>query len=278
MEEKKSLSLREIQIEQTKMLKKIVEFCDKEKIKYYLGGGTMLGAIRHRGFIPWDDDIDLVMPRPDYERFHNIVKKNNYTIDGSLIVRSFKYDNLLFPFGKVMNTNFRLESHYYDNEYDNYLWIDIFPLDGLPESNIANKLIFKRVRFWRKILLMVEVRDDVIESESKHKFMIFPKKIMKKFFGSEKMLKRISNRMDRISRKYDYDKSNYIGGIVWGYGPQERLLKGELKDYTVEFENLQVNTMSCYDTYLKNLYGDYMKLPPVEQRISHEAKIYKIGE
>lgn len=278
MNERKFLTLKEVQKEQTMILKKVAEFCDKENIKYYLAGGSMLGAIRHKGFIPWDDDIDIVMPRPDYEKFYKIVEENNYYIDDDLELRSFRFNNLFFPFGKVVNKKLKMETHYYDNEFDSYLWIDIFPLDGLPENNLKNKLIYKRVRFWRKILLMVEVKNDVIEKESKHKFLILPKKFLKKIFGTEKSLKKIINKMDKISKTYNWDNCKYIGGLVWGYGPNERLLKSDLGDYLVDFEDIKVNTMACYDTYLSNLYGNYMELPPEEKRIAHDIKVYKEEE
>lgn len=272
------LTLEQIHAEQKNMLEEIDKFCKKEKITYYICGGTLLGAIRHKGFIPWDDDVDILMPRPDYEKFHEILKKYNYHLNESLIFRSFKYNNLLLPFGKVMNTKFKMQTHYYENEFDNYLWVDIFPMDGLPESNKKTEKIYKKVLFLRKVLATIEVKDEIIENESRNRWIILPKKILRKYYNKKSRVIRLINRIDKISKKFDFETSKYVGGVLWGYGPQEKLLKSEVTSTKVVFEGMEVNTFSCYDKYLTNLYGDYMKLPPIEKRITHQIKIYRIGE
>ena len=278
MEEQNFLDLEQIHEEQTKMLKQLSDFCKEQNITYYICGGTLLGAIRHKGFIPWDDDVDVLMPRPDYEKFHKIVKENNFHIGDDLILRSFKFKNLLFPFGKVMNTKLKMETHYYENEFDNFLWIDIFPMDGLPEEESKTQAIYKKILFLRRVLSLAEVKDDVIENESRKRWMVIPKKIARKFLSNKTVIRIIINKMDKISRKYDYETSKYVGGVLWGYGPQEKLLKEEVIDTEVDFENIKANTFACYDKYLSNLYGDYMKLPPIEKRTTHQIKVYRIGE
>ena len=218
------------------------------------------------------------MPRPDYERFHEILKNNNYHLNDKLFFKSFKYGNLLLPFGKVMNPDFKMETHYYENEFDNNLWIDIFPMDGLPESDKETKKIYKKIHFLRRLLNLTEVKDEIIENESKKKWMVIPKKIARFFLSRRIIIKKIINRMDKISRKYDFNTSKYVGGITWGYGPQEKLLKSGVTGMEVDFEGLKVMGLACYDKYLSNLYGDYMQLPPVEKRITHQIKIYKNDE
>ena len=185
MEEDNTLTLKEIQQEQAKILKKLADFCKENDLTYYLTGGTLLGAIRHKGFIPWDDDIDVVMPRPDYDRMHQIVKEKKYHIDDNLILRSLQYNNLLLPFSKVMNTSLRMETHFYENEYDNYLWVDVFPMDGLPESDKKINKIYKKIWFLRRLLALVEVKDDIIQNESKKSWMILPKKIARIFLSNK---------------------------------------------------------------------------------------------
>lgn len=278
MKKNNYLNIEQIHIEQKNMLEEIDNFCKKEKVTYYICGGTLLGAIRHKGFIPWDDDVDILMPRPDYEKFHEILKKYNYHLNENLIFRSFKYNNLLLPFGKVMNTKLKMQTHYYENEFDNYLWVDIFPMDGLPENNKKTEKIYKKILFLRKILATIEVKDEIIENESRNKWIILPKKILRKYYNKKSRVIRLINKIDKISKKFDFETSKYVGGVLWGYGPQEKLLKSEVTNTKVVFEGMEVNTFSCYDKYLTNLYGDYMKLPPIEKRITHQIKIYRIGE
>ncbi len=278
MEEKKYLTLEQVHEEQTKMLKILNDFCNQENITYYICGGTLLGAIRHKGFIPWDDDVDILMPRPDYEKFHKIMEERGFKIQDNIIFRSFKYKNLLIPFAKILNTDLKMEEHYYDTRDDSYLWIDIFPMDGIPESENKTKKLYKKILFLRRLLSLIKVKDDIIENESKSKLMIIPKKIVRFFLSNRFVINRILKKMDKTAKKYDFETSKYVGGVLWGYGPQEKLLKSELTNIEVEFENLKVNTFSCYHKYLTNLYKDYMQLPPAEKRVAHGIKVSRISK
>lgn len=269
------LSLEEIHKEETEMLKRIIEFCDKNEIKYYICGGTLLGAIRHKGFIPWDDDVDLLFPRPEFEKFERIVKEKNCEISENLKVISYDLKTMKFPFCKVMNTNIVLDENCVQDESQKYLWIDIFPMDGLSEKKEENINLYNKVIKLRKKLLILVSNERYLKNYSKAKWKFLPKKIFKLLFKHK--TEKYAKKLDNLVKTYDYNSSKYVGGIVWGYGPQEKMLKEELEDIKVEFENLEVNTFNCYDLYLKNLYGDYMKLPPIEKRYNHNLKVYKIN-
>lgn len=269
------LTIEEIHKEELIMLQTFVNFCEEHNLQYFICGGTLLGAVRHKGFIPWDDDIDILMPRPDFEKFQEIVKKNNLLIDHYLEVHSFGLKNLNDPFCKVMNLNTVMDKHYIEDEFDKHLWLDVFPMDGLPESDKKTKKIYKKILFLRRILVMLKAKEEVIKNESKTKLKAMIKpiiRIMLKPIGVQGIVKMIDN----TCKKYDYETLKYVGGIAWGYGPQEKLLKENIKDCKISFEGLQVNTFSCYDEYLKNLYGDYMKLPPKEKQVAHIMKVRKI--
>lgn len=274
---KEYLSNKEIQTEDAKMLKTIIEYCNKHNITYYLCGGTLLGAIRHKGFIPWDDDIDIIMPRPEYDKFEKLVKKDNYKIE-ELEINAFEFGNLNKPFIKVNNPNIIIDNHFLEDEYEKNLWIDIFPMDGLPEDDEKCKKIFRKSLFLRKVLSMITVKDSVIIKETKNKATMPAKFLVRIFLRNEFGYRLISKKIIKNSKKYQYDKCEYVGGSLWGYGPQERMKKENMKSIIVEFEGIKANTFACYDEYLTNLYGDYMQLPPVEKRIVHNIKAYKIKE
>ena len=140
--------MKEIQYEEKEMLKKVVDFFNEQDMTYYLWAGTFLGAVRHKGFIPWDDDIDLAMTRPEYNKFLAYLKKNNNKISDNLEVIGLELGNSDFPILKVINKNVKVDEI---EQCDEYLWIDIFPLDATPQDN---KKFYKRVAFLNKIFIL----------------------------------------------------------------------------------------------------------------------------
>lgn len=122
------LSLEEVHERELKMMKLFIKLCEQYNLRYYMAGGTLLGAVRHKGFIPWDDDIDLLMPRPDYDKLQEIVRKQplmpRYSFNSSDL------GNLNDPMCKIFDLNTRVDKKYIDDPYDRYLWIDIFRWTG----------------------------------------------------------------------------------------------------------------------------------------------------
>lgn len=263
----KKISLDEVKNIQLNILKKFDDFCDKNNLRYYLAGGTLLGAIRHKGYIPWDDDIDVCMPRKDYEFLVN----NFISNDKNLTIKSFLLNNLDIPFAKIVDISTKIDSKFDESEVNKHLWIDIFPVDGLPEDIYKVKEIYSRCNFYRTLLLL----QDAKLGEGTTCFRKYAKYLLKplaKFYGR----KRCVEKLEKIAKSNPYETSKYVGAVTWGlYGVGERMLKSEFeKSVELEFEGYKFPAFSCWDSYLTGLYGDYMQLPPVEKRKTHNMTVY----
>lgn len=267
MEGYNKLTSLEIKKRELNILLYLQRICEENNIRFYLTGGTLLGAIRHKGFIPWDDDIDVCMPRNDYEKFLSIYRRDN----DKYLVRSAKFGNFLAPYTKIVDCETVVKYEYYDDEVDSQLWIDIMPVDGLPESIEEVRKIYRSCKIYRKIYSMASVKLGRGKTVL-HKCAKYLIKPVAYTYGQ----KRAAQCIEKIALKYPYDKSKYVGAITWGlYGAGERMLKSEFeKQVMVEFEGHKFPTFSCWDSYLHGLYGDYMKLPPVEKRQTHDMKVY----
>lgn len=264
----KYLSKREIQLKELDILHKFVEICKEYNLKYYLSGGTLLGAIRHKGFIPWDDDIDVAMPRNDYMKLVDISKSLN---DEKYEFLFFSDSGCQFPYGKLINKDIFVESQFIDGEMSKHLWVDIMPMDGLPEDNVLVEKIYKKAKRYRTIIKLCDAKlgegNSILKKYAK--YILKPISIL---YGKERAIKNLN----KLSMIYDYESSKYIGAVSFGlYGVSERMLKSEVENSAlVEFEGSEFYTFGCWDSYLKSLYGDYMSFPPKEKQITHSMKVW----
>ena len=260
------LSSGEIKKIEWDLLCQFADYCDQKGIRYYLGGGTLLGAIRHKGFIPWDDDIDIIMPRPDYNKFLSENEREHAFCIGSIWNWSAN-----IPFIKLFDTSTIIKQKYSKCYHTGHLWIDIFPLDGLPNSKISLFLHYKISRLMRKMLTLSESNFTEGTSRIKiiGKIMLYP---VAKLIGAPHW----AIWLDRFSQRIKFENSYYIGGLVWGYGPQERMVKAKFLPYSdVSFEDRKFHAPKCWHIYLKNLYGNYMKYPPKNKRLNHSMTAWK---
>ena len=273
-----NLNIREIQQEEKKILDNVVKILNNNNLRYFLCGGTLLGAVRHKGFIPWDDDIDIAMPRPDYDKLQQLLIKNKIECPNKLSFHSLSLKNLNFPFIKVYNHCIEIYDYRYEDRFEKYLWIDIFPIDGFPESNKECIKWFKKRNKYKKMLgyrkmsnkFIFENKKNLLKNITKFVFKYICKIIPENFFAKK---------IDKLSKKYPYDSSRYAGCFSWGYGPQEKMEKKEFEEYIdVEFEESIYKSIKNYDLYLTNLYGDYMTLPPEDKRVTHSFEAWRVEE
>lgn len=264
----RKMELAEIQRCELDMLKHFIKVCDRYHLRYYLAGGTLLGAIRHKGFIPWDDDIDVLMPRSDYDKLQKLAPEINTE---RFFLASNELGNLNYPFSKLFDKETLIQKTYDKDEYEQHLWIDIFPLDGLPSDKQKITKIYKKSLYYRKQLNIQRSQD----GEAKSRFKKILKPIIKRVLLSCVGITRAVEKIDCLAKEQDFEKCEKIGGIVWGYGPQECMTKAEyLPVVKVQFEDLEVNAPGCWKKYLTALYGDYMQLPPPEKRVTHDMNAW----
>ena len=271
---REKMTLEELQNVELNTLKTLRDFCDAHRLRYYLCGGTLIGAVRHKGFIPWDDDIDVMMPRPDYME---LIRLNS---DGWLDSHH-KLDTLELnddPLSSVLriidtDTTLCFTNSRTRREYG--CWIDIFPLDGLSDSKLKRKAQFRCARLLTDFSIASSMkmggrrRSKLVGALQ---YAIAPLLPFIRAYGSE----RWNKALDRLSKRYPYESATYVGVVVGRAGEKEAMLKSRMEPAVeVEFGGEKFTAMANYHEYLTNLYGDYMTPPPEAEKASrHIIDIY----
>lgn len=251
------------------IVKEVVRICDAHNLKYYMLGGTMLGAVRHGGFIPWDDDIDLGMPREDYEKFLELAPG---LLPQNMRVVNYRNDpKFQYYITRVQDTDTRVEEERIGND-SRYTCasIDIFPVDGTPNNKLLRKIYFFRVLYHRALMSLCykDSIDRQRKRSKKEKLLLW---VMERI-PVEKLTTPYKQKckIDKLLRRQRVESSRYIGNIMGAYRTREIVPKefyGEGKLY--DFENMQLRGMAMAHEYLEFTYGDYMRLPPEDQRKTH---------
>lgn len=266
----KELTLREIQLAELDMLIALDKICKENGIGYSLYYGTLLGAVRHKGFIPWDDDIDVAMARPDYEKFINLISEKKNLLPENLDYVADRGKNARIPFLKIIDKNIVIESK--TGEVTDNLWIDVFPVDGYPAEDK------KAIKFWKKAHKCHRIIIYNYENCSNKKGL---KKIALKLFSIYARMygvPRAVRKLERLRAKYPYDSAACVGLVSWiSSGIKMRMSKDTYEKYiSMQFEGKEFSVIECWDKYLKQAYGDYMRLPSENERVSHGVKAFKI--
>lgn len=259
-------SLKETQKILTNLLAEFDKLCQKYDLKYSIVFGTLLGAIRHQGFIPWDNDIDVAMPREDYEKLLSL--KYN---DGRYEVKSYRYSKKYhYIFSKFSDNNTFIEEPENDGQ-DLGLWIDIFPFDYIDTNYYEKNLetIDKKMKTYPK--LYSKFGPNINKKNSELEF----KKVLAKY--AHKIVLPFANNILSIFEKHIISLKGDMCVLYFHNfsGIKTSFLKSEWNNLTrVKFENIEVTAFKNYDKILKNQFGDYMTLPPKDERVSHQLKAY----
>lgn len=255
----KTINIDELKVLQLGILQSIHDFCQDQNLKYGLAFGTLLGAVRHKGYIPWDDDIDIMMPREDYEKFVHSFKHS------FLKVYDYRYDkDYSYPYAKVADTRTVLKENV--NMKDIGINVDIFPLDILADTKEAS------VEFLRSLTpLKIKYRMKLLKPSPKN---VWWKRVaiqLSKLLVIKTSLKSLSQEISlQITNNPNRDAA-YLGTPA-GTDPHaiNNIYERELFNSYIElpFEGRSFMVPIGYDKILRNYYGDYMQLPPVEKRTS----------
>lgn len=263
--------MNKLQKSEFEVAKKFKKICNENDIKYTMLGGAMLGAIRHQGFIPWDDDMDFGLIRSDYEKLYQILLNHS-----DLKVLSYKKENTHdYPF-KIVDTSVQLKSKNYEKETEKYAWIDIFPLDGMPSNRILQQIHKLRLLKDRALLKLSQLSTGVAISNPNR--TNFEKIVITsgKFIRIDRVLneQKLMVNLDRHLRLYNTDTSKYLVNFMGAYKFKEMFpsyVYKDCKDFV--FENVVFSGMKNYDQYLRGMYGNYMQLPKAKDRDKHKIEI-----
>jgi len=271
--------MREIGFEERKklqldILKEVDFFCNEHNLTYYLSFGTLIGAVRHKGYIPWDDDVDIMMPRKDYEQLVKL-----FPSDGNYrFLTHHNTKNYPYAFGKIVDVrtvkNEPIRPKYQVIGLD----IDVFPIDNYPDDLEEAKRWSEKIAKTQKMLNMQFAQfakgRNLIRTILRNVLIAFRHLFDDMGFCS---VNKIVIKLDNLSQKYNSIETNYCGvAAIMTYGVRKRNRKEVFCDVIkIDFEGEKFHAPVGYDEYLSDIYGDYMQLPPENKRKTHHRnKVY----
>ena len=249
--------LKQAEIE---IFKEFISVCEQLNLKYYIIAGTLIGAVRHQGFIPWDDDIDVAMPRKDYEAF---LAQGHKLLPANLFVQTHETDpEFAFNMAKIRDSNTTfLEQSNRNCHINSGIFLDIFVLDNFPTGKLARKWVMFRDKFYLTAIGRVFYREKISKGLKLRQaitklFFVSPYQALKK---REKVIRSFKKGELFHNFSSNYHEKEIVPRSWYGEG------------VVLTFEGLMVNAPTEYHKLLTHIYGDYMQLPPVEKRVSHHA-------
>lgn len=255
------ISPEEIKQIELNLLKEITSFCDENNLKYALDSGTLIGALRHKGFIPWDDDIDIAMPYPDYIKLIELFGKNENRYNGELKAGI----DAGFHFAKYCDKRTVVKTLHRSDDKLYGIWVDIFPMYSIDDDNETaqkdiNKVLYYESKSWR-----------YMGTKHIHNFL----KRWCHAIANPIFIRYYFKKIDEIVNKYPYGSTKRIRIVPV---VSNKLAYGENDHFDerikIRFEDGMFYAPKSYDIYLRNQYGNYMELPPEDKRSNHHIEAY----
>ena len=251
------------------LMQELHNLCEEHGLVYNLFGGSLLGAVRHQDMIPWDDDIDVMMPRPDYEKLISIIENNP---SDKYCIYTDKNSNYIYPYAKFCRKDTVLiERIFVDKVSEIKLYIDVFPLDGIPESEDETRKLYARAKRYKDKHNASLVKLTVSPVWWKKPYVVYRwlRRTVKGIRGYKYYLKK----MNEITKTHSFEDCDNVGFISnWVYGAKAIASKKEFYDRKLyKFGKYEFWGVRDYDKALTKLYGDYMTPPPIEKRKTHHT-------
>ena len=271
---------KEMQAVELEILKVLSNICEEQNLDYFLMYGTLLGAARHKGFIPWDDDLDIMMKRSDYDKLLKYLVEHEKELMPYKLFSKVNNPEYPFMISRFCDTRYKYVAN---NEKDcgMGLFVDIYPLDGAGHSWKEVKKKGNYFRFLSSMCFLASREHffvDHVEYSSKMSIkqtvIKIPLYLIAKVTGVEFWFKRL----EKLKDKYKYDECEFVGPTTWQSDYRRDVMKKEWVDETifVQFEDSKFRAPKRYKDVLKHKYGNYMEMPPVEKRVAtHDYKAYR---
>lgn len=263
-------TLRELQLCELEIVRDVTAICRKHGLQLYMMGGTFLGAVRHRGFIPWDDDVDLGLSRTDYETFLRVAPEE---LKEGYVLRHFASDPTMpyYP-AQVVDPSFEILDTSAQKQKLRHAWIDLFPLDGVPEGKLSF-LLHKYRLLYLRMMLKYSQFSEIVAVNLRHR--PFHERVLIALGRHLHLEQRLDTNkrmrlIDRCLKKYPYESAVRVVNFMGAYKFREmfpRAVYDSTADYP--FEDMTLPAPADYDTVLRQMYGDYMTPPPAEEQNKH---------
>lgn len=258
------LTLEEIHAGTLGILKKLISVCDGIGANYYLAFGSLIGAVRHQGFIPWDDDLDIVMLRPDYEKFRSYCNAHEAELAPFRFFDRHNTPDYPYAIGRFCDTRYRMERPDPVPTAGQGMFIDIYPYDGAGDGSEA--LLARIVRKKTRLATLLSCAYSTSPVPAGRSKWLTPVRLPLYLYAHAKGPGYFLEKMEAMKDLYSMEESSAVTCMVWD--PITRMAPKRWFDgyQMLTFEGIQVKAPADYDSFLRSFYGDYMKLPPEEQR------------
>ena len=262
------LTMKEIQAVSLEILKKVADICEEQNLRYFLAYGTLIGAIRHHDYIPWDDDVDIMMPRPDYEKLLSYFRDNKKKMLPLEIMNDDTVKNYPYMISRVSDSRYKLDV-INENPYGIGIFIDIYPLDGLGnDKDKAKQLIDKGKDLSSLVFLATRKYLHKGNTKTLTKMILkvpafaYAKICGKEYFSKKSVL---------LTELNSYEDSKYVGCVIWPTYRERDIFDKALFEETVvvDFGKYKFKAPKRYDEVLTQIYHNYMELPPEKDRVAH---------